>query len=239
MAAVEDSRTRRVKEITEFIRSRNWSLNDFLVNFYSSTDSSITTQQGRCLTKSDEARFTPEELIDLWFEHCPQSSRPYLEHVIVDRASRVIVKETHKACQKETLQVPTTSLEADNLDEDFLLSGLEKEYFETLPLFCFLLNAIMLSKNRSEQRKGEVAASKEERAKFVEFSLSFNPISQLSHLTGLRGDCEHRSFHKEPGHECLSSNHGAVSRDIWGEQTCFERLQPYGSMHQLRVGLPV
>jgi hypothetical protein len=173
MATADNSKTRRVKEITEFIHSRGWSLNGFLINFYSSTDSTVATQRGCCLAKSSGSRFAPEELVNLWFDHCPQSSRPYLERVIIDRASKIIIKETQKACEKESLQVPTTSLEADDLDEDFLLARLETDYAETLPHLCFLLNAVITSKNRSEQQKGEVASSKEDRAKFVEFSSSF------------------------------------------------------------------
>lgn len=174
MATVDNSKTRRVKEITEFIRSRNWSLNDFLINFYSSTDCSIATQRGCCLTKGEGARFAPEELLNLWFDHCPQGSQSYLEHIIINRASKIIMKETQKACEKEFLQVPTTSLEADDLDTDFLLASLEGDYTETLPHLCSLLNTVITSKNRSEQRKGEAASSKEDRAKFVESSFSFS-----------------------------------------------------------------
>ena len=154
MATVDDSKTRRVKEITEFIHSCNWSLNEFLINFYLSTDGSIATQRGCCLAKSDGARFAPEELVNLWFAHCPQSSRPYLEHVIVERAGKIIIKETQKACKKDSLQVPTTSLKADDLDKDFLLAKLEQEYTETLPHLCFLLNAIMTSKITLSSKRG-------------------------------------------------------------------------------------
>ena len=181
MATTDDSKTRRVKEITEFIHSRGWSLNEFLVNFYSSTDGSIATQRGCCLSKRDGARkFAPEELVNLWFAHCPQSSQPYLEHVIMDHASKIITRETRKACKKGSLQVPTTSLKADDLDEDFLLARLDQDYTETLPHLCSLLNAIITSKNRSEQQKGEAAISKGDRAKFVEFLFSSVECRKLS-----------------------------------------------------------
>jgi hypothetical protein len=186
MATVDDSKTRRVKEITDYIHSHNWSLNEFLINFYSSKDGAIATQRGCCLARSDGARFAPEELINLWFKHCPRSSRPYLEHVIVEHASRIITKETEKACEKDSLQVPTTSLEADDLDKDFLLSKIEREYTTTLPLLCFLLNTVIMSMNRSEKQKGEAASSKEDRARFVEFSLNFNPASLLNHTCDYR-----------------------------------------------------
>jgi len=167
MATTDNSKTRRVKETTEFIHSRNWSLNDFLISFYSSTDSSIAAQRGSCLTKSRETRFAPEELINLWFDHCPRSSLPYLEHVIVNRASKIIIKEADKACGLKSLSVPTTSVTADDLDESFLLSKLETEYTRTLPLLWFLLDAVITSSNRSEQQKQQAAAGKETRAKFV------------------------------------------------------------------------
>ena len=172
-----DSKAHRVKEVTELIRSQNWSFNDFLIAFYSSDDISIATQRGRCLTKSDGARFTPEELLDLWVDHCPAGSQPYLEHVIVDRASRIITKETDRACASKSLSVPTTSVTADDLDENFLLPKLEAEYIGILPHLWFLLNAVITSSNRSEQQKHQAAASKEVRAKFVEFSLGWDLAS--------------------------------------------------------------
>ena len=174
MAGLNDSKTHRVKEVTELIRSQNWSFNDFLIAFYSSDDTSIASQRGRCLTKVDGARFTPEELLDLWLANCPSGSQSYLEHVIVDRASRIIIKETNRACALKSLSVSTTSVKADDVDEHFLLSKLETVYTATLPCLWFLLNAIITSPNRSEQQKQEAAASKETRARFVESSLSFD-----------------------------------------------------------------
>ena len=167
-----DSKACKVKEVTNLVRSQSWSFNDFLIAFYSSGDTSIATQRGSCLTKNDGARFAPEELLGLWFDHCPLGSQDYLEHVIVDRASRIIVKETDKACALKSLSVSTTSVEADDLDEDFLLSKLETEYTGTLPHLWHLLNTIVTSSNRSEQQKQQVAASKETRAAFVESPLS-------------------------------------------------------------------
>lgn len=173
----DDTKTRKVKEVTNLIRSQSWSFNDFLIAFYSSSDTSIATQRGSCLAKSDGARFAPEELLGLWFDHCPSGSQQYLEHVIVDRASQIIVKETDKACALKSLRVSTTSVEADDLDEDFLLPKLEIEYTGTLPHLWYLLNTIIASSNRSEQQKQQVAASKEMRAIFVESSLSCSPVS--------------------------------------------------------------
>ena len=143
MASSEDSRTRRVKRITKFIGKRSLTLNNFLISFYSVQDASVSAQRGRCLTKSDGAWFAPEVLIDLWLEHCPPKSQGYLESVIIDRASRILVKETDKACRLGSLHVPTTKLTADDLDEDFLLSKLEKTYMETLPhLWLLVLSSI-------------------------------------------------------------------------------------------------
>lgn len=171
-ARTDNSKTRRVKEVTELIRSQKWSFNNFLIAFYSSSDASIASQRGRCLTKVDGARFAPEELLDLWLDGCPSSSQGYLERVIVDRASRIIIKETDKACALKSLSVSTTSVKADDVDEHFLLSKLESVYTATLPCLWFLLNAIVASSNRSEQQKQEAAASKEMRARFVESMLS-------------------------------------------------------------------
>jgi hypothetical protein len=172
-----NSKARRVKEVIELICSQNWSFNDFLIAFYSTDDTSIATQQGRCLTKSDRARFTPEELLGLWFEHCPPGSQGYLEHVVVDRASRVITKEADKACTSKSLCNPTTSVASDDLDENFLLSKLETEYPGTLPHLWSLLNTVITSSNWSEQQKQQAAASKEMRAKFVGFLPGCDPTS--------------------------------------------------------------
>lgn len=172
-----DFKARKVKEVTNLIRSQSWSFNDFLIAFYSSSDTSIATQRGSCLTNADGARFAPEELLGLWFDHCPSGSQRYLEHVVIDRASRIIVKEADKACALKSLSVSTTSVEADDLDEDFLLSKLETEYTGTLPHLWYLLNAVIASSNRSEQQKQQVAASKETRAAFVEFLLGRSPVS--------------------------------------------------------------
>jgi len=173
MSTDDDSKTRRVKEITAFISSRSLSLNEFLIAFYSSQDPSVSAQRGCCLAKSDGCRFAPEELINLWFKHCPSKSRSYLESVVVDRAGKVIIRETDKACKLDSLSIPTTKLGADDLDQDFLLSKLEGVYTETLPQLWFLLNLIVTSRNRSEKQKDEACASKETRARFVEFFLVF------------------------------------------------------------------
>jgi len=170
-----DSKARKVKAVTDLIRSQSWSFNDFLIAFYSSGDASIATQQGSCLVKGDDTRFAPEELLGLWFDHCPSSSQSYLEHIIIDRASRIIVKEADKACALKSLSVSTTSVEADDLDKNFLLSKLETEYTGTLPHLWYLLNTVIASSNRSEQQKQQVAASKETRAAFVESSLGRSP----------------------------------------------------------------
>lgn len=180
MATTDDSKTRRVKEITAFIQSRSLSLNEFLIAFYSSQDLSISTQRGCCLAKSNGSRFAPEELIELWFEHCPQKSRSYLESVVINRAGKVIIRETDKACKMDSLCVPTTKLEADDLDEQFLLSKLEGIYTETLPHLWYLLNVIVTSWNNSEKRKQEECASKQSRARFVEFFLGIISPFQLS-----------------------------------------------------------
>lgn len=168
MAAIDDSKTRRVKETSTFIRSQGWSLNNFLIAFYSSQDPSVATHRGHCLAKSDGFRFAPEELIDLWFEHCPSNSQSYLESVVVDRAGKIIIRETDKACRLDSLCVPTTKLGADDLDQQFLLSKLEGVYTETLPYLWLLLNIIITSWNPSEKRKKEPSTCKQDRARFVE-----------------------------------------------------------------------
>ena len=180
MAATDDSNTQRVKEITTFIRSQNLSLNEFLLAFYSSQDPSISKQRGCCLASSDGSRFAPEELIDLWFKHCPQSSRGSLETVIVDRAGKIIIGETDKACKMDSLCVPATKIEVDDLDEEFLLPKLEGIYRESLPFLWLLLYTIATSWNRSEKQKKEPSACKESRAKFVEFLLQFHSALDLS-----------------------------------------------------------
>jgi len=233
MPGSDDSKTRRVKEVTDLIRSQNWSFNDFLIAFYSSNDPSIATQRGRCLTKTDGARFALEELVDLWLNHCPSSSQGYLEHVIVDRASRIIIKETDNACALKPLCVSTTSVTADDLDENFLLRKLEALYTTTLPLLWFLLNAIVISPNRSEQQKQQTAGSKETRAKFVESLFGCGRPPTESFTIGLCGDREHPALCEEPRNKCLPNDHGLISWNLWSIKTRLERLQPYGYFCQL------
>lgn len=184
MAATSDSKTRWVKEVTDFIHSCNFSLNDFLITFYSSEDPSISGQRGCCLVKKPGSRFAPEELIDLWFEHCPPNSRSYLESTIIDRAGKIIIKETDKACKLHSLCIPTTQFGADDLDRQFILSGLEGVYIETLPHLWLLLTAIITSWNSSEKRKNEAAADKEKRAIFVRLSPQICLFSWLTLVFG-------------------------------------------------------
>lgn len=164
----DSTKAHRVKEVTALIRSQNWTFNDFLIAFYSSRDDSIAAQRGSCLTKSDGARFAPEELIDLWFDRCPSGSRHDLENVIIDHACHIITKEANKACASKSLCISTTSVAAGDLDEGFLLSKLETEYTGMLPHLWFLLDAVITSRNRSEQQKQQAATGKEMRATFVE-----------------------------------------------------------------------
>lgn len=171
MAATENSQTWRVKEITEFIHSRNLSMNEFLIAFYSSEDPSISGHQGRCLAKRDGPHFAPEVLMDLWCQYCPPNSRSYLETAIVNHASKIIIKETNKACKLDSLCIPTTKLGANDLDQQFLLSQLEGIYVETLPHLWCLLTSVIISWNPSEKRKNEQSSHKQSRAVFVEFSL--------------------------------------------------------------------
>ena len=172
-----NSKAERVKEITSFIRSKDLTLNEFFIAFYSSQDPSISKQRGQCLTLRKGSQFAPEELIDLWLKHSPSKSRPYLEGVVVDRAGKIIIKETDRACQLDSLCVPTTKIEVDNLDEDFLLSKLEGVYRATLPYLWSLLNAVVTSLNRSEKRNDEPSTCKEARARFVAYlSLSQSTI---------------------------------------------------------------
>lgn len=166
-ATTDGSKTRRIKEIIAFIRSRNSSLNEFLIAFYSSQDPSISMQQGCCLAKGDGCPFAPEELIDLWFEHSPPNSRGYLEGAVVRRAGKILIRETDKACKLDSLSGPTTKIEADDPDEEFLLSKLEGVYRETLPCLWLLPNTIVTSWNRSEKQKQEPSACKENKAQFV------------------------------------------------------------------------
>jgi hypothetical protein len=125
------------------------------------------------LAKSDGSRFAPEELIDLWFEHCPANSQSYLEEHHHQACREDHHRETDKACKLDSLSVPTTKIEADDLDEEFLLSKLEGVYTETLPYLWLLLNAVVTSWNRSEKQKEESSACKESRARFVEFYFGF------------------------------------------------------------------
>jgi len=68
------------------------------------------------LAKSGGSRFAPEELIDLWFEHCPLNSQSYLESVVIKHTGAVIIRETDKACKLDSLRVPTTQLGANSTD---------------------------------------------------------------------------------------------------------------------------
>ena len=176
-----DSKTQQVKEITAFIRSKDFTLNEFFIAFYSSQDPAISTLRGQCLALRKESKFAPEELIDLWLKHSPSKSRPYLEGVVVDRAGKIIIKETDRACQLDSLCVPTTKIEVDNLDENFLLSKLEGIYRATLPHLWRLLDSIVTSLNCSEKRNDEQSVCKETRARFV----AFLSLSQLTDSTNL------------------------------------------------------
>jgi hypothetical protein len=169
MATTRDVRTQRVKEITAFIGSQNLSLNEFLITFYSSQDSSISRQHRSCLMWNDGTRFTPEELIDLWLEKCPSGSRSHLERIIVARAGNIIVREADRACKLDSLRVPTTRVDVDDLEDAFVLAKLEAIYCETLPCLWMLLDMVATSWNRSEKWRDEPTASKEKRAKHVEF----------------------------------------------------------------------
>ena len=220
MASSDDSRTHRVKKITEFIGKRKLTLNDFLISFYSLQDTSVSAHRGRCLTKSDGARFAPEVLIDLWLEHCPQKSQDYLESVIVDRASRILAKETDKACGLGSLHVPTTELTANDLDEDFLLSKLETTYTETLPHLWLLLTFIITSWNASERRRGEPSACKENRVKHVESPPQLFTVLHIDRsVIGLHRYYQYPAFFEEPRHKCIPNDHGAVPWDLWGIET--------------------
>jgi hypothetical protein len=169
MASSDDSKTRRVKAVTECIREEGFSLNEFLVEFYSSKDPFLSHQRGCSLAQSPGCQFAPRQLIDLWFEHCPQSGQRPLENTIIDWAGQIIIKETDRACKSKSLCVATTKLEADDLDRDFLLAKLERVYNELLPWLWLLLFTVVTSWNRSERQKGELAACRERKATHVEF----------------------------------------------------------------------
>lgn len=164
MPGSDDPDTQRVKAITALICSYGWSLNDFLIAFYSSKDPSVARQRGSCLAKSDGARFAPEDLLNLWFKYCPLSSRGHLESAVMDRASKIIINEADKACNLDSLHIPMTQVEADDLDQEFLLAKLQTIYTETLPYLWLLLFTIITSWNRSEKKKGKPADCKEQRA---------------------------------------------------------------------------
>lgn len=127
------------------------------------------------MAKSSGSRFAPEELIDLWFEHCPSGGQSYLESVVVKHTVNDIIRETDKACKLDSLHVPMTELGANDLDQQFLLSKLERIYTETLPHLWYLLNIVIASWNCSEELKKEACASKQSRATFVEFFPRFTP----------------------------------------------------------------
>jgi hypothetical protein len=187
------------------------------------------------LAKGDGCRFAPEELIDLWFEHCPVNSRSYLEGVIIKRAGNIIIGETDKACRMDALCVPTTKIEADDLDEEFLLPKLEGVYRETLPYLWLLLNTIVTSWNRSEKQKQEPSTCKESRARFVELLPQFCSTFQLSCLfmVGLCRHHKHPPFYKEPGYKCLPNTYGAIPRHIRCHKTRLGCVQPHRGVYQL------
>ena len=235
LATMSRSDTSRVKEVASLISSQGWTFNDFLIAFYSSDDPFIAARRGSCLTKTSGARYAPERLLDLWLERCPPGSQEHLKHTIVGCASRIVIKETDKACGLKSLHVSTTSVTADDLDESFLLPKIEMEYARTLPHLWFFLDAIISSPNRSEQQKQELAESKEDRAKRVEFH--FATRSALAeHKAGMHYDHEHPSLRKKSRNKCIPNNHGALSWYFRGIKTCCECLQPYGGSCQLRVG---
>lgn len=226
MANIDDSKTQRVKEITAFIHSKGFTLNEFLIAFYSSQDVSIKRQRGCSLTKREQYQFSPEELLDLWLKHCPSNSQGYLKSVVVDRAGEIIIKETSKACKLDSLRVPTTKIEADNLDKDFLLAKLEDVYKEALPSLWMLLNMIATSWNSLEKKKDEPSVLKESRAKFV----GPLPRFHLAHLTnklpstGLHRCHKHSPFHEEPSHKCLPDHHGAIPWSLRCLETCVDGM---------------
>ena len=160
MSSSTDPDTQRVKAITGFIGSLGWSLNEFLIVFYSSKDPFISSQRGSCLAKSDALG----DLLNLWFKHCPSSSWGRLESAVMDQASKIIINEADKACDLDSLRIPTTKVEADDLDEEFLLAKLQTIYTKTLPYLWLLLFTVITSWNRSEKQKGKSADCKEKRA---------------------------------------------------------------------------
>lgn len=169
----------KLGKVIELIKLQNWSFNEFLIAFYSSHNTDIAIRRGHCLTKGNEAQYAPEHLLDLWLEHCPTSSRGYLERTIVDRASHIAIKEADKACAMKSLSVAATLVTDKHLDQDFLLSKLQAEYLETLPLLWFFLYSIVVSANRSEQQKQQTADSKEDRARRAESQLLCLSLTSL------------------------------------------------------------
>ena len=120
------------------------------------------------MAKNEGTRFAPEELIDLWFEHCPPNSQSHLDEAIINRAGKIIISETDKACRVDSLRVPTTKIEADDLDEGFLMGKLEKIYSEAMPYLWLLLHSTITSWNHSERQKGKPSTRKLSGARNVE-----------------------------------------------------------------------
>ena len=181
MQASSDHDASRVKAVIELIDSQGWSFNSFLIAFYSSSDAFIAKRRGHCLTKSDGARYVPEELLGYWLNNSPAKSRSSLKKVIIDCASKLAIKEADRACVMDSLSVSTTSVTHKDLDEEFLLSRLEGIYTESLPLLWSFLRSIVMSANRSEKKKGEPAACKETRAEHAELPLCLGLTSSLTH----------------------------------------------------------
>ena len=217
----EDSKTCRVKEITDFISRHNLTLNDFLISFYSLQDTLVSAHRGCCSTKSDGAQFAPEVLIDLWLKHCLLKSQDYLKSIIVDQASRILVKETNKACRLGSLHILTTKLTADDLNEDFLLSKLETTYTETPPLLWMLLTFLITLWNSSEQWRREPSACKEGRVKHIESLPRLHSIVHIElSVIGLhRYHQEYPAFFEEPRHKRFPNDHRPVPWDLWGIKT--------------------
>ena len=162
----------KINHVLLAIKAQNWSVNKFLIAFYTSEDNRIRAQACHNLTFEDGTRYGPKLILDAWLANTPKDSRSRMEMALTQKVAGIVVEESTKAYGHPDLHRPSTQAKTDDFRSDFSFTSMAAIYQSFMPCLWAILTALVMAENNYKRWQGRTKVANELRASKVSLALS-------------------------------------------------------------------
>ena len=162
----------KINCILSAIKEQNWSVNKFLIAFYTCEDERIRAQARRNLTFEDGTRYGPKLILEAWLANTPKDSRAWMAMTLTQKVAGIVVEESNKAYRHPDFHRPLTKVKTEDFRADFAFLSMAELCQSIMPCLWALLMALVIAENDYERKKSLVKVGKELRARKVCIKLS-------------------------------------------------------------------